>query len=337
MDKHLRPSRFECEPNASNAEKQWKHWYRTYENFINSINFAPETTNEERDQQKLSTLINYVSPSVYEFIAEAPNYVRAINILRELYVKPVNIMYNRHVLITHRQGDTETVNQYLHELERLSKNCNFADVSAEEYRQEYVRDAFINGLHSPVIRQRLLESHTLTLQQAFQQARTLELAQKHSTNFQSTSVVAAVDADGQAEASVAAIYKAPTVGTEKQKCFFCGNDRHPRNKCPAKDSVCNKCTKIGHWVRVCRSTKSDSKFLGAVLSHNQPNSNQPLLCSAQTVKPSQTVNDRNKDSSMTTTYVKNFALKTLIDTGSDLSFISEKVADKSKLFILPIP
>ena len=212
----------------------------------------------------------------------------------------------------------------------------FCCVSAEEYRQEYVRDAFINGLHSPVIRQRLLESHTLTLQQAFQQARTLELAQKHSANFQSTSFVAAVDADGQAEASVAAINKAPTVGTEKQKCFFCSNDRRPRNKCPAKDSVCNKCTKIEHSVRVCRSTKSDSKLLGAVLSHNQPNSNQPLLCSGQTVKPSQTVNDRNKDSSMTTTYVKNSALKTLIDTGSDLSFISEKVADKLKLFILPI-
>ena len=183
MDKHLRPSRFECEPNVANAEKQWKHWYRTYENFINSINLSTGTSNEQRDQQKLSTLINYVSPSVYEFIAEAPNYDRAIDILNELHVKPVNAMYNRHVLITHRQSDTETVDQYLQELERLSKNCNFTAVLAKEYRQEYVRDAFINGLSSPVIRQRLLESPTLTLQQAFQQARTLELARKHSADF----------------------------------------------------------------------------------------------------------------------------------------------------------
>ena len=56
---------------------------------------------------------------MYEFVAEAPSYTRAIEILRQLYVKPVNVMYNRHVLITHRQNDTETVDQYLQELERL--------------------------------------------------------------------------------------------------------------------------------------------------------------------------------------------------------------------------
>ena len=135
MDKHLRPSRFKCEPNALNAEKQWKHWFRTFENFINSITFLQGTTEQQRQKQKLSTLINYISPSVYEFVAEAPNYTRSIEILRQLYVKPVNVMYNRHVLITHHQNDTETVGQYLQELERLSKNCNFANVTAVDYRQ----------------------------------------------------------------------------------------------------------------------------------------------------------------------------------------------------------
>lgn len=85
------------------------------------------------------TLINYVSPSVYELIAETPSYTRAIEIPRQkFYVKPVNVMYNLHVLITHRQNDTETVEQYL-------KNCNFA-ASAEEYHLEYDRDVFINRM-----------------------------------------------------------------------------------------------------------------------------------------------------------------------------------------------
>ena len=272
-------------------------------------------------------MINYVSPSVYEFIAEAPNYTQAIDILRNLYVKPVNVMYNRHILITHRQGDTETIDQYLQELERLSKHCNFAAVSAEEYRQEYVRDAFINGLRSSAIRTRLLESPALTLQQAFQEARTLELAQKHSDDFQSpsTSIVAGITSE-QSETALAAANKGPT-GAEKQKCFFCGNDRHPRQKCPARESVCNKCQKTGHWERVCRSNKSNNN-LGALTA------NQPSLCTIHSTQP--TV-DQRKDSSMTTTYVNNRALQTLIDSGSDLSFISEKVAKKLKLFILPAP
>ena len=65
-------------------------------------------------------------------------------------------------------------------LEKLSKHCEFHQVTAEVYRQEYIRDAFINGLNSNTIRQRLLENNDLTLAEAFQQARTLELAQKQS-------------------------------------------------------------------------------------------------------------------------------------------------------------
>ena len=37
------------------------------------------------------------------------------------------------------------------------------------------------------------------------------------------------------------------------KCFFCGNARHPRSKCPAHEATCNKCHKKGHFAKVCRS------------------------------------------------------------------------------------
>ena len=53
-------------------------------------------------------------------------------------------------------------------------------MSAEENKQALIRDAFINGLSSPNIRQRLLENTTLTLDRAFTQARTLDQAQKSS-------------------------------------------------------------------------------------------------------------------------------------------------------------
>ena len=58
--------------------------------------------------------------------------------------------------------------------------------------------------------------------------------------------------------------------------------------------------------------------------------NQPSLCATQQTHST-------NDSTMTTTYVKNQALTTLVDSGSDLTFISEKVAKKLKLFILPAP
>ena len=320
MDKHLRPSRFECEPNIIDAEKQWRHWYRTFENFITSIQFPAEATPATIQEQKLSTLINYVSPSIYEFISEVPDYNSAVDILKNLYVKPVNVIYNRHILITHRQNESETVDQYLQQLEKLSKNFNFTDVTAENYRQEYVRDAFINGLKSPDIRQRLLKNHAITLQQTFAQARTLELTKKHSASFQSPSQTYDVAATKVSNSSG----NRQSTTSQKQKCFFCGNDRHPRARCPAKDSVCNKCAKVGHREKVCQS-----KFTLGALSIQEESDNQPSLCAIEHLHKNHT------DQTVTTAYIKSQSVKTLKDSGSDISFISQKLVNQLNLFVIP--
>jgi len=59
------------------------------------------------------------------------------------------------------------LDEYLQALKTLSKDCNFRQVTAAEYRDEAIPDAFISGLISSNIRQRLLENKTLDLQAAF--------------------------------------------------------------------------------------------------------------------------------------------------------------------------
>eukprot|EP00794_Sanderia_malayensis_P013264 gene13264-14631_t len=43
--------------------------------------------------------------------------------------------------------------------------------------------------------------------------------------------------------------------TTNNKCMFCGNNLHPRSKCPAKDTVCHFCHKTGHFAKVCMKKK----------------------------------------------------------------------------------
>ena len=59
-------------------------------------------------------------------------------------------------------------------------------MTAEQHRLELMRDAFIAGMSSIPIRQRLLENRTLTFQQAYDLAKAQELAYKSSEIFQST-------------------------------------------------------------------------------------------------------------------------------------------------------
>ena len=79
-----------------------------------------------------------------------------------------------------KQRLEETLDDFLHSLKLLSKDCNFQNVSANEYRDQAIRDAIISGLLDPNIRKRLLENRNLDLQSTSDQARPMELAKKNS-------------------------------------------------------------------------------------------------------------------------------------------------------------
>ena len=81
------------------------------------------------------------------------------------------------MLISCQQASVENVLEYLWALKLLAKVCSFEDVRASRYRDELIRDSFINDLSNPSIRQRLLEGHDIDLQRAAELADSLERAQ----------------------------------------------------------------------------------------------------------------------------------------------------------------
>ncbi|KAL0860127.1 hypothetical protein ABMA27_010434 [Loxostege sticticalis] len=87
------------------------------------------------------------------------------------------------MLATRKQCPNENIDLYLQALKQLSKDCDFAAVDTETNKNDNVRDAFISGISSSKIRQRLLENLTLTLDQAFNQALSLETAEVSSQSF----------------------------------------------------------------------------------------------------------------------------------------------------------
>ncbi|GFU32795.1 uncharacterized protein NPIL_432301 [Nephila pilipes] len=234
MEQLLKPERFDIDPTCSNAETKWRHWKKTFENFLGGI----KTLTEEN---KLPLLSNYVTSNVYQFINDCTTYTGAIAILDSLFIKKRNVIFARHCLSTRNQQTEETVSEYLQVLNQLSKDCDFTDVKAEEYRKEYIRDAFIRGLKCPRIRQRLLENTSMTLDQAFEQARTLESAEVHAASYMGNSFPvqsAAMKTDDFSEETLAT--SAASSSSRSQKCFFCGNDLHSRTICPARDAILTK-------------------------------------------------------------------------------------------------
>ena len=132
MDRFLRPERFDTTPDSPDAAKSWKHWLRTFQNFLSSI----------QDPNKLNLLINFLSPTVYDFIADCTDYDAAITILKNLYVKPANEIFTRHLLSPTKQEAGEPVEKFLQKHKTLSKDCNFTAVTTDQNLDAAVRDAF---------------------------------------------------------------------------------------------------------------------------------------------------------------------------------------------------
>ena len=167
--------------------------------------------------------------------------MRKLTILESQFVKPRNEVYARHKLVTRNQSSAETVDEFLQVLKTLSADCNFREVTADEHRKQYIRDAFVRGLRSDWIRQRLLESRELHLDAAFDKARALEAAREQSkscTTMGTDQILfnAAVPASTSLHKKTqipSSSKNAPTTSSGL-KCYFCGNDKHSRVMCPVQ-------------------------------------------------------------------------------------------------------
>ena len=307
MERLLRPEKLGTDPNSSMANKEWLHWIRTFENFVSVL--------PTDGLNKLQVLTNYVSPRIFEYIEHCENYDDAIATLKALYIKPTNEVFARHLLATRRQRSGETIDEFLLALKTLSKDCNFQNVTAAVYRDEAVRDAFITGLQSNAIRQRLLENKTLDLSTMSIQARSLDTAQKSSEAYGSLGPpplpVAATTTTSPPSASDPESFVAAVSGA---KCYFCGNSKHPRQKCPAKDATCRRCQKKGHFAKVCRSNPTGEQGGTAAAMY-------PTLAAVTSSTPPALL----KSSSEVT--INGVSARALIDSCSTESFIHPHLVD----------
>lgn len=319
----LRPEKFDANPNSSEAAKEWKHWLKTFENFLSVSNATTEP-------QKLQVLHNFISATIFDYISECADYKAAIEKLGKLFVKPKNEIFARHLLATRKQQVGETIDEFLQNLRILSKDCEFKAVSAEDHRNEAIRNAFICGLNSNHIRQRLLEHDTLTLAKACDNARSLEAAQRNSEQYTMNHSVNAVSTEIGKQGDAVQVALAPNnavqvAAVSKQTCFFCGNSRHPRKLCPARDVECFKCTKVGHFGKVCTSN-SKTKTPTKAAAMNTTNLNLPSIAVVSNL-------GQNRSKVRCSILVSDVPADALLDTGSTDSFISQSFAKNNGFLI----
>jgi len=319
----LKPKDLETSLEDPEAATAFKYWLATFETFLQAVEAGQAAINPDVEVNKKGLLVNLFSPVVYSYVEDCETYEEALVILKCVYVKRKSDVFARHLLATGKQRTAESLQQFLQALKLLSKDCTFQAVSAEQYREEIIRDTFINGQNFQGIRQRLLEKDDLSLEATYKQAYSLERAQQQSSIYsqpitasaakppqdrdafeQHTAVPTSEDALTKDESAVAAV--------QKTKCFFCGGPYHLRRRCPTRNAECNECGKTGHFAEVCHS-KSPNISAALLPEHYIASVVVALAC---------------LQSAVVDIEIQGVPVRALLDTGASDSYVDSEVAKR---------
>ena len=176
-----------------------------------------------------------------------------------------------------------------------------------------IRDRIVAGIRDGAVAERLQTDPELTLEKAIQMTRQSEMLKSQQSTVraqqqeQSGTVVDYVESKHKLLPAKSNNYKSDS------RCGRCGRTFHPPHQCPARDAVCRKCIKKGHFQHMCRSKSlamvttenTDYEFLGAVTSSQVDTASaggQPWMVHLQ---------------------MNNQLMKFKIDSGADVTVIPE--------------
>lgn len=187
--------------------------------------------------------------TTYEEVKSAIN--NYFEVRRNVIVERVK--FNKRV-----QQPGEPIDSFIQDLYRIADDCEYGVL-----KNELIRDRIIVGVLDDALSDKLQSNTKLTLDDA------VKLSRQSEARKQSKDVVRGAQSSTDTVNFVKRSQHKPTfTSTTKQKtdlgkppqsgpqCMWCGNKKHDRKDCPARNVCCMKCGKRGHFQKVCQSQTS---------------------------------------------------------------------------------
>ena len=136
-------------------------------------------------------------------------------------------------------------------LTELAHKCNLGTE-----QDSIIRDVFITNMISEKIQQDLL-STPCTPETALEYAIARDLGLKYQYEITAAAKASTTTSIAIKQEPIGAIQQ--NRSSNNSPCYFCGLERGPdkpckgRDVCPAKNAVCHRCGKTGHFGRCCKS------------------------------------------------------------------------------------
>ncbi|KAK7107196.1 hypothetical protein V1264_015153 [Littorina saxatilis] len=331
--------------------EEWPLWISEFKRFRNASKLKDEAGDVQRD-----TLLYVMGPDAEkvfrslhfgktrnqdgdEVDEEDTDFDTLVQKLDSYFVVKKNVIYERSQLQQRRQRHGETVEEFYRALRELAKHCNYQD------EEDQIRDRLVVGLLDTHLREKLQLQQDLTLDKALKISRQYEQIKNQSK--QDNESTGTTD-EAQFRHSMShshssrgrgynrghgqqprprrggSSFRPPQRGGREEnksgQCGKCGYKHQSKEKCPAQGQICRKCSKKNHFERMCR-TGVHEVVTDCEEEENGEQQEEFLLDAVVTEK---------SEPWMITLRIKDTDVRFKIDTGADISIMSEQAFKKLK-------
>ena len=271
----------------------WPRWLQRFDQFRVTSGLA-----DAAQAQQVSTLLYCLGEEAELVLALTNitaelrrNYDDVITRFQDFFKVCRNVIFERARFNRRAKQEGETAEQYIMELYRLADTCNYGDL-----RDEMIRDRLVVGIRDTTLSAQFQLDAELTLEKAKtkihqreavgQQQAELKSGPRRQQNTQ-------VEAVHPGKTHRKRMQRQPQIQRRIQQrdakpCKRCGRSSHPRDKCPAKDAVCHRCNKKGHFGSQCLSKQVAT--IEPPATSSQPTATEDIeYLSTVTAKTSKTV------------------------------------------------
>lgn len=160
-----------------------------------------------------------------------------------------NFRVNRLKLMSYRQRQEESLDDFVNRCRQLTQRCLLSDID----QQQRIIELIIASTPIPDFQKELVrKDNTLTLEETVRIGKTYEASNIHVKQLR---VMLNNNEDRSVSTTIQAI-RTPTRSKKFNNCINCGRSHEFRGgACRAFGSKCNTCGKVNHWATVCLSNK----------------------------------------------------------------------------------
>ncbi|GBL80181.1 hypothetical protein AVEN_29157-1 [Araneus ventricosus] len=239
----------------SNHAESWKLWKQRFKLYMDatSLNTKPES-------QKVAILLHVIGEEcleIYNTFSEVSTAsMNDILAKFEAYFVPRrNITYERQRLFFLAQREGQSVEDFITELRKQLRNCDYGSRS-----DSVLVDQLVRGLRESRLRERLLRVPDLDIKKAVDMCRAAETsklqAQVYFTEERSIDAIkrfkSSPEVKPRATVQANKLRQPAKRQSSGRKCHYCGS-HHVPGRCPAYGKRCWRCGKQNHFARVCKS------------------------------------------------------------------------------------